>query len=284
MTAVRKAGWNEDAARFRLEPAEWTFARRGQAGSLRRMRREPAEDEPKACRKFRDDRDMPRDRSRGAFGVPSLATIILKENDVMKSAVRTSLLAAALSLAGASAPLLAAPPALAAEVEPPSEFRLLREKGIALHDAAREGDGDAAAEAVEALERYLKRFPRDGEARAYLGSAYAQRGRDASSVVNKMRYTNRGLRHLDRALDAAPRDFTVRFIRATVNASLPEMFGRGEAATEDMLALDEIFRARPSPRMAGWMTGIYEALQERAPDAGPWGERLERARTLSGGE
>ena len=206
----------------------------------------------------------------------------------MKPAVRTYLLAAALSLAGASVPLLAsliaAPPAHAAEEEPPPEFKALREEGIALHDAARDGDGDAAGEAVETLERYLKRFPEDGEARAYLGSAYALRGRDASSVVNRMRYTNRGLRHLDRALDAAPRNFTVRIVRAQVNASLPAMFERGEAATEDMLALDEIFRARPSPRTAGWMAGIYEALQERAPDAGPWGERLERARALSGGE
>ena len=206
----------------------------------------------------------------------------------MKPAVRTYLLAAALSLAGASVPLLvpllAAPPAQAAEEEPPPEFKALREEGIALHDAARDGDGDAAGEAVETLERYLKRFPKDGEARAYLGSAYALRARGASSVVNKMRYTNRGLRHLDRALDAAPRNFTVRIVRARVNASLPAMFNRDEAATEDMLALDEIFRARPSPRMAGWMAGIYEALQERAPDAGPWGERLERARALSGGE
>ena len=207
----------------------------------------------------------------------------------MKPAVRTPLFAAALSLAGASIPLLAlllaAPPAHAGEEEePPPEFKTLREEGVALHDAARDGDGDAAGEAVETLERYLKRFPKDGEARAYLGSAYALRGRDASSVVNKMRYTNRGLRHLDRALEAAPRNFTVRIIRARVNAGLPEMFGRDEAATGDMLALDEIFRAGPSPRMAGWMVGIYEALQERAPDAGPWGERLERARALSGGE
>ena len=207
----------------------------------------------------------------------------------MKPAVRTTLFAAALSLAGASVPLLvpqlAAPPALAGEKEePPPELEALREEGIALHDAARDGDEDAAVEAVEALERYLERFPKDGEARAYLGSAYALRGREASSVVNKMRYTNRGLRHLDRALDAAPRNFTVRIVRARVNAGLPAMFDRGEAATEDMLALDEIFRARPSPRMAGWMAGIYEALQERAPDAGPWGERLARARALSGGE
>ena len=204
-------------------------------------------------------------------------------------APRPYLLAAALMLGGASIPALVVSPAPAYAAEagsaeaPPPEFEALRKEGVALHDAARDGDEEAAESAVDTLERYLERFPKDGEARAYLGSSYAMMGRDASSVVNKMRYTNRGLRHLDRALDAAPRDFTVRFIRARVNASLPSMFNRDEAALADMLALDEIFRASPAPAMAGWMVGIYEDLQDRAPDAGPWDERLARARALAGG-
>ncbi len=205
----------------------------------------------------------------------------------MKSVHRTYVFAAALSLAGVPAlpivALVAVPPAHAAEEEPPPELEALREEGIVFHDAAVEGDEDAAETAVEALERYLKRFSKDGEARAYLGSAYAMMGRDASSVANKVRYANRGLRHLDRALEAAPRAFAVRLIRANVNSGLPEMFDRADAALEDMLALDEIYRAEPSPGLAGMMVEIYEALQSRAPGAGPWAERLERARTLSEG-
>lgn len=202
--------------------------------------------------------------------------------------IGTYLFAAALSLAGASLALAAAPAAHAAEAgaagEVPPEFTALLEKGIALHDRANEGDEDAAEEAVEQLERYLERFPQDGEARAYLGSAYAMMARDASSVASKTRYANRGLRHLDRALDAAPRNFTVRMIRANVNASVPEMFGRGDAAREDMLILDTIYRETLSPRMARPMVGIYEALQRLAPDAGPWAERLDEARALSAGQ
>ena len=203
----------------------------------------------------------------------------------MKPTCRAYVFAAALSLAGVPAlpiaTLATAPAAHAAQGEPPPEFRALREEGIALHDTAREGDEGAAEEAVEALERYLERFPEDAEARAYLGSAYALMGRDASSVVNKMRYANRGLRHLDSALDAAPRGFPVRMIRAYVNASLPKLFGRADEALEDMLALDEIYREAPSPMLARMMIPIYEELQGRAPDAGPWAERLEQARALS---
>ena len=105
--------------------------------------------------------------------------------------------------------------------------------------------------------------------------------REASSVVNKTRYANRGVRHLDRALDQAPRAIVVRLIRANVNGSLPKMFKRGEAALQDMLVLDELYRDRPSPRFAREMVEIYEALERRAPDAGPWAERLAHARDLS---
>ena len=86
-----------------------------------------------------------------------------------------------------------------------------------------------------------------------------------------MRYTNRGLRHLDRALDAAPRNFTVRLIRAKVNSSLPKMFSRSDAALEDMLALDEIFHEEPLAGLARWMVEIYEELQSRAPGRRPVG-------------
>ena len=181
--------------------------------------------------------------------------------------------AVVLSIAGAPSP--------AGSPEGPSpEFKVLRERGIALHDAARDGDGPAARRAVEQLERYLDRFANDGEARAWLGSVYAMMGRDAASIFNKMRYANRGLRHLDRALEEAPRSFTVRLIRARVNSSLPKMFGRDDEALEDMLALDAMFREDPSPRRVRSMIGVYEALRERAPAAGPWVERLERARGL----
>ena len=194
--------------------------------------------------------------------------------------------ATALSLTAVALPAAVAPSAHAAKSESADtaspEIVVLREQGIALHDEAVKGDRGAAEEAVAHLERYLDRVSTDGAARAYLGSAYAMMARDASSVVNKTRYANRGVRHLDRALDAAPRSFTVRLVRANVNSSLPKMFGRGGAALEDMLALDEIYRESPSPGMAGHMVGIYEELRRRAPDAGPWAARLGDARDLAG--
>ena len=204
----------------------------------------------------------------------------------MKTMHRTTILAVALSLAGPSLPAAVAPPGQAAEAgsagEASAELMALREQGIALHDRAVEGDEGAAEEAASRLQRYLDRVAPDGEAQAYLGSAYAMMARDASSVVSKTRYVNRSVRHLDRALETSPRMFSVRLIRAKVNSSLPKMFGRGGAALEDMLALDEIYRDAPSPAMARQMVGVYEDLQSRAPDAGPWTARLGEARERSG--
>ena len=204
----------------------------------------------------------------------------------MKPVQRACPAALALWLLCVPVPAAAAPSAPATEAESslevPPEYAALREQAIALHHRAVEGEENSAEQAVAQLKRYLKRFADDVEARAYLGSAYTMMARDASSVVNKTRYANRGLRHLDRALDAGAGNFTVRMIRANVNSSLPKMFERGGAALDDMLALDEIYRLAPFPRMAREMIRIYEELQRRAPDAGPWAERLDRARELSG--
>ena len=204
----------------------------------------------------------------------------------MNPARRARPAALALWLLCVPVPVAAAPSTPAADAESslevPPEYAALREQAIALHNRAVGGEEDSAEQAVAQLERYLKRFAGDVEARAYLGSAYTMMARDASSVVNKTRYANRGLRHLDRALDAGAGNFTVRMIRANVNASLPKMFERDGAALDDMLALDEIYRRAPFPRMAREMIRIYEELQRRAPHAGPWAERLDRARELSG--
>ena len=204
----------------------------------------------------------------------------------MKPAHCAYVFAAALTLAIPSLPAAVVPPTQPAEAEPAGEaapeFLALREQAIELHDRAVEGDEPAAETAVSHLERYLDRVSTDWEARAYLGSAYAMMARDASSVMNKTRYANRGLRHLDRALEGAPRMFSVRLIRAKVNSSLPKMFDRGDAALEDMLALDRIYQDRSSPAMAREMVEIYDELRRRAPDAGPWAARLGEARKLSG--
>ncbi len=143
---------------------------------------------------------------------------------------------------------------------------------IALHDAARAGDEDSLEAAVESFKRLGSKQPNNAEVIAYLGSAYAISAREGFNVISKMRNTNRALRQLDRALELAPDNFTVRMIRANVHRNLPGMFGRDDDAIADMLALHDIFTQAidPPPRMAESMLPIYDGLIEEAPDRQDW--------------
>lgn len=173
--------------------------------------------------------------------------------------------------------------AIAMSAAPALADRAAFDRAVALHDAGRDGDAGAVGEAVEAFEQIVEADPENALARAYLGSSYALTARDASEVADRIRFVNRGLRNLDAAVEAAPDDFVIRLIRANVSAGLPEMFGRRERAIEDMLALDAMFEATRSPRMAGPMLGIYDHLSELAPEKGDWDARAEEARALAGG-
>ena len=163
----------------------------------------------------------------------------------------------------------------------------LLEDAIALHDDGRGGDKKATAEAIILFKRIIDAEPNNAEAIAYLGSSYAITARDSKEVVDKMRYTNRGLRFLDQAVTLAPNDFTIRVIRANVANNLPELFGRKATAIEDGLVLDRMFSAAQSPAqssaMAPAMIGIYEILADIAPGQDDWKSKAAQARNLLNG-
>jgi len=169
-----------------------------------------------------------------------------------------------------------------------SEFdnELALKKAIALHENGVNGVNGAAESATEILLDIIKSNPKNSLATVYLGSAYTLIARDADNVVNKVRYSNRGIRYLDLALEISPENFYVRLIRAKVNSSLPKMFHRHEKATEDMLKLDDLYwsnGSNGSKSMAVSMISIYEQLIDRAPDKGPWKTRLNKTKKDSRG-
>ena len=156
----------------------------------------------------------------------------------------------------------------------------LLEDAIALHHEGRDGNTKATAEAITLFKQIIKAEPQNAKAIAYLGSSYAITARDSKEVVDKVRYTNRGLRFLDQAVTLAPNDFAVRVIRANVANNLPELFGRQATAIEDGLVLDKMFSAAQSPAMAPAMIRIYEILGDIAPEQGDWESKAAEARNL----
>ena len=150
---------------------------------------------------------------------------------------------------------------------------------LELHDAAADGDTSALRPAIMALRRLRREDPWNAEAAVYLGSAYAIAIRDGWLGPSRLIDASRALHHLDAALAFAPDSFEVRMVRASVQSSLPGIFGRRGTAIEDALVLDQMFRRieDPHPAIASRMLPIYDFLSKTAPEKRGWSEGRRKA-------
>ena len=150
---------------------------------------------------------------------------------------------------------------------------------LELHDAADDGDKSALRPAIMALRRLRREDPWNAEAAVYLGSAYAIAVRDGWIGPSRLIDVSRALHHLNAALEFAPDNFEVRMVRASVQSSLPRIFGRSGAAIKDALVLDQMFRRIEDPPLAiaSKMLPIYDFLAKTAPDKGGWSEGRSKA-------
>ena len=153
-------------------------------------------------------------------------------------------------------------------------------EAIALHDAARDGDEEAVEPAIEMLTALNRAEPENVEVIAYLGSSYALVARYETSWLARWNNGRKGLKLLDQALERAPKNFTVRMVRAWVYDAMPTFLGYADDAIEEMLALHRIFDSldNPSKEMAKAMVPFYEHLIANAPERGDWEHWLARAR------
>ena len=160
----------------------------------------------------------------------------------------------------------------------PQDVQSLKD-ALELHDAAKDGDKSALRPAIMALRRLRREDPWDAKAAVYLGSAYATAARDGWIGLSRLIDVSRSLHHLNAALEFAPESLEVRMIRASVQSSLPRIFGRTGAAVEDALVLDGMFRRIEDPPLAiaSRMLSIYDFLAKTAPDKGGWSEGRSKA-------
>ena len=153
-------------------------------------------------------------------------------------------------------------------------------EAVALHDAASDGDEEAVDPAIEMLTVLNRADPENVEVIAYLGSSYALVARYETGWFARWHNGRKGLKLLDQALERAPKNFTVRMLRASVYNAMPPFLGYADDAIEEMLALHQIFRNldTPSNLMSEEMVRIYKRLITDAPEQGDWLFWLERAR------
>ena len=157
----------------------------------------------------------------------------------------------------------------------------LAQNGVAFHNAALDGNKEAAEKAIDCFEQLEQNNPGNAYVISYLGSSNALKARYSKSPIDKMRYANLGLDKLDCAVELAPDDFVVRYIRWRVGIALPGLFGRQKTASEDLRKLDVIFKAAPLPGIAKEMVPAYTMLVEREPDNPEWVKMKAKAENLA---
>lgn len=141
------------------------------------------------------------------------------------------------------------------------------------HTRAVEGEKGLAEQIVDRLEAAeVDHFDNDGPARAlflaYLGSSYAVLGGeayDSFSLVNAYRYTNRGIRLMDEAVEIAPDVMTVRATRGFTLTALPVFFQTRVRGREDLAKFLELAETRgKDPVLRDSVHGAIDVLLEWA--------------------
>jgi len=133
----------------------------------------------------------------------------------------------------------------------PSDVAALVQLGKLYHDRAAAGDNDAVEKGFTYLDRALELDSSNAVALAYRGSLWTMRARDAWWPFNKLSKVDRGVDEMDKAVDRAPENITVRLVRAINGVQLPEMFHRLPVALKDfdhLLKTPEFGRLTPQLR------------------------------------
>jgi tetratricopeptide (TPR) repeat protein len=117
----------------------------------------------------------------------------------------------------------------AAVTKSPNDVKILARLGTVYYYQAAAGNEQAVEKGIVCFDRCLTLDSSDFVARAYRGSLWTMRGRDASSMED----VDKGIVEMDKAASAAPKNITIRLIRGINSTVLPTLFNRLEIALED---------------------------------------------------
>ncbi len=119
----------------------------------------------------------------------------------------------------------------------PHDVKALLELGIAYHNEGAAGNKDAVEKGFTCLDTVLALDPMNAVALAYRGSLWTLRGRDAWWIFTKKSDVEKGIDEMDKAVDLAPDNVTVRITRGINSVRLPSMFKRIGTALKDFTYL-----------------------------------------------
>lgn len=137
------------------------------------------------------------------------------------------------------------------------------------------GEASEVDPAIAAFEALVRAEPRNPVYAAYLGSALSMRARDAWMPWNKLRYTEQGLDHIDRALESlkpehdklllrgVPASIETRLVAARTFVKLPDPIFHRRTAGKKLLA--DLLK---HPALASAPAAFRASVQAAAEDAG----------------
>ncbi len=189
--------------------------------------------------------------------------------------------------------VLAAAPTYSLDTE-----ALERQLAPLLHafDLARQGQGDAVENALSGFEELLRQYPDFPLLEAYAGSLVTMQARDALAAWNKMRYAERGLDRIDRALESlsaehervrvrgVPVALDVRLTAAATFVNMPRFFNRRGQAERLLRGVVDASSFSTTPvafQIEVWQTRARLAgLDDRPQDQRIWSQNAD---ALAGG-
>ncbi len=115
----------------------------------------------------------------------------------------------------------------------PNDVETLMKLGRIYHDQGVAGNDDAVDKGFTCFDKVLQLDPSNAVALVYRGSLWTLRARDAWWPFTKMKDVDKGVDEMDKAVDLAPDNVSVRLVRAINSVNLPSMFRRLPIALKD---------------------------------------------------
>lgn len=115
----------------------------------------------------------------------------------------------------------------------PKDVQLLLNAGIFCHQLAMK-DEDYIDKGETFFQKALSINPNLNIARAWYGSLLSIKGKYALMPWDKLKYVEKGLDQMDKAVKADRNDIAVRTVRGKNNLSLPKFFNRIDSAIVDL--------------------------------------------------
>jgi tetratricopeptide (TPR) repeat protein len=115
----------------------------------------------------------------------------------------------------------------------PNDVETLMKLGKIYHDQGVAGNDDAVDKGFTCFDKILQIDPSIAVALVYRGSLWTLRARDAWWPFTKMKDVDKGVDEMDKAVDLAPDNISVRLVRGINSVNLPSMFHRLPIALKD---------------------------------------------------